>query len=139
MVCHETPGNSIFIKVSIASRWVKNASWLDETDSPLQIAWFVCFPKSKKVPFLVYTDLETEFLVIAAARKRENFRLKKDIFLPTVILHSYSIQRKVIFPTLPPLFKTREICWNCTSISNKGKHWIVKRYSQWLLRSYISE
>ena len=48
MLCHETPGNSIFIKFSIASRWVKNTSWLVETDPPIQIA-LVCFFQRPKI------------------------------------------------------------------------------------------
>ena len=50
VLCHETPGSSIFIKFSIASRWVKNTSWLVETDPPIQIALVCFFPTSKKVP-----------------------------------------------------------------------------------------
>ena len=51
MLCHETHGNSIFIKFSIASRWVKNTLWLVETDPPIQIALVCFFQSSKKCLF----------------------------------------------------------------------------------------
>ena len=52
--------NSMFIKFSIASRWVKNTSSLVETDPPIQIALVCFFPTSKKVPLLNNVRLETQ-------------------------------------------------------------------------------
>ena len=61
-MCQETPGNSIFIKFSIASRWVKNTSWLVETDPPIQIA-LVFFPKYKALCVDKYILENTEIVV----------------------------------------------------------------------------